>query len=160
MGEHILHQKQLVPKPLEEVFSFFSDARNLEAITPPWLNFRIVEAPAAISAGSLIRYKLRVRGLPLAWTTKILEWNAPHGFVDTQLSGPYALWHHTHKFTSLAPNETLMEDIVRYKLPLEPLSLPVHWLLVRRDVEKIFGYRKRVIEQRFGVAECCGDVPA
>lgn len=141
-----------MPKPIDEVFRFFSDARNLEAITPPWLNFQIVEAPDAIVGGSLIRYKLKVRGVPVRWTTEILEWNPPHGFVDTQLSGPYALWHHTHRFTPVSGNETLMEDIVRYRLPLDPLSAPVHWLMVKNDVRNIFEYRRKCIDKQFGAA--------
>lgn len=152
MAEHKIHQQQTVPRPLVEIFRFFSDARNLEALTPPWLSFRILEAPDQIAAGALIRYKLRVRGLPITWTTRILEWNPPHSFVDDQLSGPYALWHHTHKFTAISPSETLLEDIVRYKLPLDPLSAPVHWLLVRHDVRKIFDFRRRMIAARFGTA--------
>lgn len=156
MGENILLQKQRIHRPLEEVFAFFSDARNLETLTPPWLNFRIMESPEKIEAGSLIRYKLRVRGIPIRWTTEILEWNPPFGFVDTQLEGPYALWHHTHRFSRTQNNETLMEDIVRYRLPLEPLSAPVHWLVVRRDVEKIFDFRRQTIDRMFAPAGAVG----
>src|SRR5262245_5790145 len=98
---YLIEREQWVPKPIEDVFGFFADATNLEAITPAWLRFRIVTpTPIAMAVGTLIAYRLRWRGLPLHWTTRIEAWEPPHRFVDMQLSGPYRSWHHTHSFES------------------------------------------------------------
>src|SRR5262249_47878528 len=53
--------------------------------------------PPACSQGALIRYSLRWRIFPIRWTTEIVEWDPPHGFVDVQLKGPYQLWRHQHR---------------------------------------------------------------
>ena len=90
---------QLVPQPLEQVFAFFSRAENLEAITPEWLKFQVMSVvPEPVQKGTLIEYRLKLHGLPLRWTSQIVEWEPPHWFIDLQLQGPYELWRHTHRF--------------------------------------------------------------
>ena len=134
-----------LPKPIDEVFRFFSDAGNLDALTPAWLNFKIVTPmPMELKAGSLIDYKLRVRGIPISWRTEILEWDPPHRFVDHQLRGPYRQWLHTHTFEPYNGGTTI-RDHVEYAVPgwfLEPI---VHALFVGPDVRKIFAFRKEQI---------------
>ena len=127
------------------VFAFFADARNLEAITPPLLRFRVVTPePIAMGAGTMIRYRLRVHGVPVNWLTEITEWEPPHRFVDTQVKGPYALWHHTHTFEPDGDG-TLMRDVVRYRVGFGPLGTLANALLVRRDLEAIFDHRARQV---------------
>jgi ligand-binding SRPBCC domain-containing protein len=143
---HVLRREQVLPRAPEEVFPFFADAHNLEAITPPWLGFRVVTPrPIAMRAGTLIEYRLRLRGLPLAWLTRIAEWMPGVRFVDEQLSGPYRLWHHTHEFEPDGAGGTLMRDTVRYALPLWPLGEVAHALLVRRDLAAIFDHRRQAV---------------
>src|SRR3954463_7852349 len=99
MTVHVLEREQLLPHPPAEVFPFFADARNLEAITPAWLAFEVTTpAPIAMGPGTLIAYRLRLHGVPVRWLTRIEEWVHGRRFVDAQLSGPYRLWHHTHEF--------------------------------------------------------------
>lgn len=146
---HTLRREQWISRPIEEVFAFFADAYNLEEITPPWLGFRILStAPGPVSEGSEIRYRLRLHGLPIYWRTEIRKWDAPFRFVDVQRSGPYKLWHHTHRFEAHG-DRTKMIDIVRYKLPLGVLGRIVHALKVRRDVRQIFDYRRQRIQELF-----------
>ena len=121
------------------MFPFFAEARNLEAITPPFLNFHVVSADE-MRVGALIEYRLRLHGIPIRWLTRIEEWEPGVRFVDAQLRGPYALWHHTHEFEA-HDGHTLMRDTVRYALPFGPLGTVAHRLFVRRDVERIFDYR-------------------
>lgn len=129
------------------MFAFFSEARNLDAITPPWVRFRMVTAgPVEMKAGALIDYKLRVRGFPIRWRTKITEWNPPVRFVDEQLRGPYRLWIHEHEFES-RDGGTLVRDRVRYAVAFDFL---VHNLFVRRDVARIFAYRTENLLRRLG----------
>ena len=98
---HTLRREQSIPRPIDEVFAFFSNARNLEAITPRWLGFRILTPePIRLQQGTEIQYRLTLRGIPVRWTTGIRIWDPPSRFVDVQLHGPYQLWHHSHRFTS------------------------------------------------------------
>ncbi|HYI35550.1 MAG TPA: SRPBCC family protein [Thermoleophilaceae bacterium] len=141
MKLHVLQREQLLPHPVERVFPFFAEARNLERITPSLLGFEVVgDAPAQMRVGALIQYRLKLHGLPVDWLTRIDEWEPGVRFVDTQLTGPYRLWHHTHTFEDRG-GSTLMRDTVRYALPMWPLGelgLP----LVRRDLARIFDFRR------------------
>jgi len=150
LAEHTLHRKQKLKLPGNEVFQFFSDAGNLEKITPPELKFRITTPqPFEISEGSLIDYKLSLRGVPITWKTLISEWNPPHSFVDESLKGPYKQWIHTHKFSENGEGETEMEDIVRYRLPFEPFGDLAHWF-VKRELNYIFDFRKNAVVKLLG----------
>ncbi len=147
MAEHILTRELTLDSPIKKVFDFFADAGNLERITPPELNFRIITTqPIAIKKGTLIDYQLKLRGLPVKWRTEISEWNPPHLFVDRALKSPYKQWIHRHTFTELAENKTLIEDEVRYRLPLEPFGDLAHWF-VRRELDYIFDFRQRVVKE-------------
>lgn len=143
---HIFETELWLPLPREKVLPFFADARNLESITPPWLNFRILtpgEIPMRV--GALIDYQLRVHGLPVRWRTEITGWNPPASFVDEQRRGPYRLWRHTHTFAEFNGG-TLCGDRVEYAVPGGAL---VNRLFVRRDVEKIFAFRAEALKKHF-----------
>ncbi len=147
--ETILETEQWIPRPVSEVFEFFSRETNLETITPPFLGFKVVRmSTPTIQEGTLIDYRLKIHGVPIGWRTRIEDWQPGVKFVDTQLKGPYALWHHTHTFEA-KDGGTLMRDRVRFRLPLGPLGNLVAGWLVRRDVAQIFAYRTSVIEKLF-----------
>ncbi len=148
MRVHRLEREQLLGAPVDEVFAFFADAVNLERITPPLLRFRVVTPqPIEMRPGALIQYRLRLHGLALDWLTRIDDWEPGVRFVDSQLAGPYRLWHHTHEFEA-RDGGTLMRDTVRYALPLWPLG-ELARPLVRRDLAQIFDYRRDVVEANF-----------
>uniref|UniRef100_A0A832MII4 CDP-paratose 2-epimerase n=1 Tax=Eiseniibacteriota bacterium TaxID=2212470 RepID=A0A832MII4_UNCEI len=152
MRVHVFRSEQWVPRGLDETFAFFADARNLEAITPPFLRFRILTpGPIEMREGTLIDYALRLHGVPLRWRTRIDAWRPGQSFTDRQVRGPYARWVHLHTFEP-ARGGTWVRDRVEYALPLDPLSRPVHALLVRPDVERIFAYRRDVIARTLGAA--------
>ncbi len=146
MKEFTLQTEAWLPRPRDEVFAFFADARNLDALTPPWVKFAML-TPGFIDmrAGTLIDYRIRVHGIPIRWLTEITEWQPPHYFIDKQLRGPYTLWHHTHTFEE-CNGGTRCLDHVRYRPRGGAL---VHWLFVRRDVERIFNYRQYRLKQLF-----------
>ncbi len=138
-----------LPRAPEEVFPFFSDAANLDAITPPWLKFRIVTpGPVVMREGALIEYQLRVHGVPLRWRTRITAWQPPHRFVDEQARGPYRQWIHEHTFEPYNGG-TVARDLVRYAVPFDAL---LHRWLVRPDIEKIFAFRVAELKRRFTAA--------
>ena len=148
-GYYVLRREQRLPGTPEEVFPFFAEAANLEAITPPWLGFHVVTPrPIEMRVGTLIEYRLRLHRLPISWLTRIEEWVPGERFVDVQLSGPYRLWHHTHEFRPHPGGGTLMTDTVRYALPFGPLGSLAHRVLVRRDLERIFDFRARAVPAR------------
>ena len=145
---HVLERAQVLPGAPEEVFGFFADAFNLEAITPPWLRFRIVTPrPIEMAEGALIEYRLALHRVPVRWLTRIETWEPGRRFVDVQIKGPYRLWHHTHTFDA-ADGGTLVRDRVRYALPLGPLGRIAHTALVRRDLERIFDFRHQQVACR------------
>lgn len=146
MTVHEYRAELWLPYPREEVFAFFSDAANLQKITPPWLSFEIVTpTPVAMHPGALIDYRLRVRGIPLRWRSEITEWHPPERFVDEQRRGPYRQWHHEHEFFE-KDGGTLATDRVLYAVPFDWLT---HRFLVRPDVERIFAYRQEKLRERF-----------
>jgi hypothetical protein len=146
---HVLARSQRLDLSVERAFAFYADARNLEAITPPWLAFEVV-TPGAIEMrpGTLIEYRLRVHGLGVAWRTRIEAWEPPWRFVDVQVRGPYALWEHTHSFEPVGDEAVVIRDRVRYALPLGPLGRIAHAGFVKRDLERIFDYRQRAVADR------------
>ena len=147
MRGHEFQTELWLPLPPEELFPFFADAANLDTLTPPWLHFRIVTpSPIAMREGTLIDYRLRVHGIPLRWRTRINVWQPPHRFVDEQLHGPYRRWIHEHTFEA-RDGGTLARDLVRYAVPFDFIA---HRWLVRPDVEKIFEYRAKALQRRFG----------
>jgi ligand-binding SRPBCC domain-containing protein len=138
-----------LPRPLDEVFAFFADAANLEALTPAWLHFRIrTPPPIAMRSGTLIDYSIRVHGLPISWQSEISVWDPPHRFVDVQRRGPYRRWEHTHAFAAVEGG-TRVTDAVDFDVPLSFLA----GRFVRRDVEKIFAFRREALSRRFGPHE-------
>lgn len=146
---HRLESHQFLARPLSDVFNFFCDPHNLERITPETLNFKIetISSPA-ISAGTTITYRLRLHGIPFRWKTLIKEWEPGQYFIDTQEKGPYAIWHHTHRFHAVVGG-TLMTDEVKYKVPLGWLGESAALPLVRSEVRKIFQHRRHVIAKLF-----------
>ncbi|MCL4693425.1 MAG: SRPBCC family protein [Candidatus Hydrogenedentes bacterium] len=149
MTAYILKREQRVPYSLDEVFAFFSQAANLQRITPPSLNFCILTPPPLrMREGALIDYTLRIFGVPIHWRTLITTYDPPHRFVDEQIKGPYVFWHHTHTFRE-DDDGTIIGDEVRYVLPFGALGRLMHAVYVRRDLERIFDYREEVIAQVF-----------
>jgi ligand-binding SRPBCC domain-containing protein len=149
MAEHILEREQIIQKPREEIFEFFAEAGNLERITPPELKFQIITpSPIEIKKGALIDYTLKLRGIPITWRTEITEWNPPCSFTDTALKSPYKQWIHLHTFETGKRGETIMKDLVRYRLPFEPLGDLAHFY-VKKELKYIFDYRFKTVEEIF-----------
>ncbi len=147
MAEYIFTASQSIDLPRDEVFEFFSNAENLERITPPELGFNIVTpTPIDIKQGTVIDYRLSMYGFPMKWRSEITVWDPPNEFADEQLIGPYKQWIHRHRFTEPEPGKTLMEDEVRYRLPLEPLG-DIGQFFVARQLKYIFDHRLKMVDE-------------
>jgi uncharacterized protein len=145
-----LTDRFIVSSSPERTWEFFSTADNLPLITPPWLGFTSrTSSPVRIEHGSLLDYTIRWLGVPIRWRTKIIEWSPPRQFIDLQVRGPYALWHHQHTFTPV-PEGVECEDRIIYEVPVPLLGRAVNALLVRRQLLEIFRYRRKVIGERLG----------
>ncbi len=145
MAEYILKREMTIGLPRDEVFEFFSNASNLERITPAELNFHIATPqPIEMREGALIEYRLKLHGVPLSWKTLISKWDPPYEFVDEQLSGPYKQWIHRHTFTETDAGGTLIEDEVKYRLPFEPFGDIAHFF-VERQLKYIFDSREKAV---------------
>jgi hypothetical protein len=134
-----------VPVDVDEAFAFFADPWNLEAITPPWLRFRIVEAPPQLTWGSSLVYRLRLFGVPIRWRTEIAEWSPPWGFTDVQRAGPHRRWEHTHRLRRVAGGTEITDRVV-YRLPFEPLAGLLAPVTVQPWLTAIFDYRAQQVE--------------
>lgn len=146
LGDHVLTTETLVQRPREEVFAFFSNAGNLQRITPPELDFSIrTPQPISMARGTLIEYELGLFGIPFSWTTLISRWEPGESFVDEQVKGPYARWVHTHTFVD-SPGGTRVTDRVLYRLPLFPAG-EIAYPLVRRQLRRIFEYRQERLRE-------------
>jgi ligand-binding SRPBCC domain-containing protein len=140
--EH-LHREVIVPTPLDVTFAFFSNAANLERLTPPWLSFRIRSPlPIDMREGAIIDYRITLHGWPIPWRTRIDVWEPGVRFVDRQIRGPYRWWHHEHRFEAV-PGGTKVIDLVEYVPRARLISGP----MVRRDVARIFAYRQTMLPQ-------------
>lgn len=144
--KHHLSTRLELSLPVEQVFAFFSQAENLERITPPELKFRILTPrPIEIKKSTLIDYELRLLMARFHWRTEITNWDPPHQFIDTQLRGPYREWVHTHRFIPTSKGTAVLDD-VQYQLPLTPLG-DLAYPLVRLQLSRIFGYRATAVRR-------------
>jgi ligand-binding SRPBCC domain-containing protein len=149
MVTHVFHASQWIPASMEKTWDFFSSPGNLALITPPEMKFVVLtNFTGGIFEGMLIDYKLRVSGIPFRWQTQILSVKEPDTFTDVQVKGPYKLWKHTHYFEQ-GNGGVMMKDEVLYKLPFGIIGNIVHRLLVRKKIEKIFSYRRSMINKIF-----------
>jgi ligand-binding SRPBCC domain-containing protein len=149
----VLDVEVWLPRSSEEIFPFYADARNLERLTPPWLRFQIVTpAPIEMRTGTLIDYRLRLRGIPISWRSEITAWEPPHGFVDEQRRGPFRRWVHEHLLEE-CDGGTVVRDRVTYGTPGGAIA---DRLLVRRDLDRIFAFRRTAILELLGGPETFG----
>lgn len=132
----------MIERSRSEVFAFFSDAFNLERLTPPSLRFRILSRPPIVmAAGALLEYRLALFGVSFYWKTLIESWTPEESFIDLQVKGPYSLWRHTHTFEEVGPDRTLMRDRVEYRMPAGLLGRIARAAFVKRSLNAIFDYR-------------------
>ncbi len=149
MKIYTLKREQTVPRPLDYVFPFFADPRNLARLTPPSLGFVILTPPPIeMRQGALIDYTIGVVGIRMHWRTLISDYNPPHSFTDVQLKGPYLFWHHTHTFREVEGG-TVISDEVRYVMPFGVLGRAAHAILVKRQLQQIFDFREKFIAELF-----------
>lgn len=150
MREELFQATQDLSVPRDQVFTFFADPSNLQRLTPGWLHFQVqTPEPLPRGEGAVFEYKLRVRGLSLRWKTLIEAYEHGHRFVDRQVQGPYALWHHTHLFEDLPDGGTRITDRVRYRIGWGIFGRIAQAFWVQKDLEAIFAHRKQVISECF-----------
>ncbi len=148
-----LNKIQFINQPIDVVFNFFSKPENLALITPSKLAFKILTpTPIMITKGTLIDYTIRLMRFPVHWRTLITKYNPPYEFVDEQIKGPYLFWHHTHTFKAVNGGSEI-KDKVRYSIPMGYLGQFIHKIWIKKDLEKIFEYRKAVIDKLFNQSD-------
>ncbi len=146
-----LYKKVVLPIGLEEAWGFFSNPKNLSKITPSTMDFRILNNPGKMYPGQIIHYTVRpIFGIKMEWVTEITHVKEGEYFVDEQRVGPYAMWHHEHKFKSLGENLVEMEDVLSYQLPGGFLGNRLLAPMVKPKVENIFTHRAAVLTELFG----------
>ena len=151
--------EQRVSCPIANTFSFFSTARNLERLTPPFLKFRIhYISSEPLVAGAIIDYSLRLHHLPIRWQSQIEQWEPPYHFVDNQIRGPFKLWRHTHTFRADG-NDTIITDTVQFNLYCRSLKHTPILTWIHNDLRTIFEFRQREITKVFENGFKCVEIP-
>jgi hypothetical protein len=141
--------KQIIQRPLAEVFAFFSQPENLALITPDHLAFNIITPPPVeMKQGAIIDYTIRLFKVSVHWRTLITSFEPPFKFVDEQIKGPYSFWHHTHTFKE-RPYGVEIQDEVHYSIPFGILGQIMHAIWIKNDLKKIFVHRERIIDNLF-----------
>ena len=145
-----LERSQTLPISLDSAWKFLSDPRNLSTITPKEMGFKICsEVPSTIYEGLIIKYRITpLMGIPMTWVSEIAHVRPPYFFVDRQLAGPYRYWHHEHELQEVEGG-VLMLDRVNFALPFSIVGDLMYHLMVKRQLDHIFAYRKSVLQQRF-----------
>ena len=144
-GSYLLTMSTLLRRTRADVFSFLSDATNVDRSTPLWVKYRIITPmPVEMQEGAIFDYALRIRCLRLKWRTEITEWSPPESFTDTQARGPFTEWRDRHVFTEMDGQTTMVRNEVVYRVPG---GAPVHRLLVRRDLLRIYRHEQRMMHE-------------
>lgn len=152
MKVYELHEIQKTPIRRDDVFEFFSNAANLQLLTPKHMDLEILTSlPIEMRSGTVIDYRIRILGIPLRWQSEIRHWDPPHSFSDVQTKGPYALWEHEHCFTQTETGTTI-EDHVRYAMPYGLIGLIIHALFVRPQLKNLFRFRAERIVEHFAIS--------
>ena len=158
MKVHVLAQEQRLPISREEAWAFFSTPRNLDDITPPDAGFEVTYLSGSRAGmpdsrmyeGQIITYKVKVVPLvTMSWVTEIKSVDEGFSFIDTQLFGPYRLWHHRHTFEEIEGG-VLMRDVVHYVMPMGLIGEIAKWLFVGEKLRRVFEFRRQVLEKKFG----------
>lgn len=148
---HTLSQQQFLRIGIPEAWDFFSRPANLGEIMPSDLGFKTVHQPGEkMYEGQIIEYRVMVLpGIWIPWVTEIRTVRGGESFVDEQRIGPFRFWHHLHTFEE-TEGGVMVKDLVHYALPLWPFGELGHGIFVRPKLERVFGFRKEVLEKRFG----------
>ena len=151
MKIYTLHKKQQLPISVDTAWKFLSNPKNLKIITPDYMSFNIVShIDRPLYTGQIIQYIVTpLLGIKTQWVSEITHIEEKKYFVDEQMYGPYALWHHKH-FVKEIPGGVELEDIIDYKVPLGLLGQLVHPFLVKPKLEEIFNYRQEKLLELFG----------
>ena len=155
MATYHFKTEQFIPIGIDEAWDFFSSAKNLALITPPEMDFKILTEldDREIFEGMIIDYTVRpLFGIPLKWQTEIIKVKKPWSFTDRQVKGPYKVWEHTHIYIR-QNNGIIMQDEVKYELPLGLVGKIANALVVRKKIEDIFTFRKNVLTKMYGTDE-------
>lgn len=149
MKPHVFQKAVVINRNINTVFNFFSNAENLNKITPAMLGFKMItKPPFEMKVGTLIDYQIKLYGIPFRWKSKITKWNPPFMFEDTQIKGPYKIWIHEHRFEERGES-TLVTDTVNYLSPGWKFEFIPHRIFVEKKVEEIFNYREKVLLELF-----------
>ncbi|MGV6861202.1 MAG: SRPBCC family protein [Putridiphycobacter sp.] len=151
MGFYQKKQEQLIKQPIEKVWEFISDPKNLKRITPDYMGFDITstDTPNKMYQGMIISYKVSpVLGIKTTWVTEITHVVENKYFVDEQRIGPYKLWHHQHILEEVEEG-TLMKDIVSYQPPFGVLGNIANAVMIKKKLAEIFAYRTKALKEIF-----------
>ena len=146
---YTFYNEQFVPSDMDTVFEFFSRPENLEKITPSSMGFNIITpSPIKMKEGAIIDYTVKIMGVPMRWRTMITSYKKNEYFVDEQLKGPYSYWHHRHSFKEVEGGVLIIDEIT-YALPIQAFRKIVHPVLIKPQIEQIFNFRFKTIQDKF-----------
>jgi len=147
MKHREFHRRVELKADARTVFDWHTRPGAFERLLPPWDQVSLNGPPAPIEPGARQEVVVPLGPLRVRWRSEITAVEAGREFKDVQLSGPFAMWEHTHSMNPTGPGRSSLEERVRYALPLGRLGSAVAGRFVRRKLERMFAYRHRITVQ-------------
>ena len=130
-----------ISAPIERVFHFHDDTRNLLKITPPDVHVTI-ETMGSPGLGYEVTLKVRQFMLfVMHWHVRITAYEPPFLMIDEQVSGPFKTWKQTRKLRQV-DGITELTDIVEYDVPFGLIGRIANAMVIKGQIEKMFAYRQ------------------
>jgi len=144
-------RKQTIKSDIDSIWKFISSPKNLELITPKWMNFKVTSKniDQNMYPGMIITYNITpFLNLKMVWITEITHIEDHKLFIDEQRIGPYKMWHHEHRFDQI-DDGIIMTDTITYVPPFGLLGMVANILFIKKRIKKIFDHRQYIIEKIF-----------
>lgn len=132
-----------MPVSAASLYAWHEREEAFAQLRPPWQKMRVlsnIRKGGGLDVGTEVTVDLKVGPIWTRWVARHTACIPGQMFADEQVSGPFALFRHTHRMIALSDNSSRLEDDIVYRLPLEPLSL-VALSFIRADLERGFRYR-------------------
>ena len=129
-----------MPVPARTLFDWHARPGAFERLTPPFDRVEVLERSGGIQPGARTVLRVHVGPVPRRWVAVHTSLEDGRSFTDRQESGPFTRWEQTHRMLPDGETRSILEDEVRYALPLGLLGR-LGAGIAREKIEALFAYR-------------------